>query len=244
LLVQCTLTPPAEVCNAAAASGVAGVTYDAARCREARELAAAGLSPQDPAWYGVYRFLGKRYRVSYALTGELPITAARLGFLLDDLPLSAKLLTALRRRRYTAEYLDEERQRFRGSKEGALRGEARRLVGTSSGGRLVYFGFGSSKIGFWRLGGQSLATLEFKPLQAPATGVSYSVVVLVTPDTGFINRIMTLGLFRGLVVRQIREVVEDIDGAARALDQGGLQALPDTWTPEEKARLREFRALP
>jgi hypothetical protein len=244
LLVRCALTPPAEACPADVANGLRGVAYDEVRCREARQLAAEGVSPEDAASYSVYRFLGKRHRVTYAVAGDLPITAARLSFLLDDLPLAAKLLTTFSGRRYSAEYLDEERRRFRGSKQGTLRGEASRLAGASSEGRLVYFGFGSSKVGFWRLGGQSLATLEFEPLPAPASGVAYSLVVLVTPDSAFLNRIMNLGLFRGIVVRQVREVLEDIDGATRSLARQGLQSGGVTWTPEEQARLREFLALP
>jgi hypothetical protein len=240
-----------------------GVTYDDERCREARDLAARGVSTEAPASYALYRFLGKRYRVTYAVSGELPISAARLGFLLDDLPLAARLLTTYRGRAYAAEYLDDERRRFRGSKQGTLRGEATRLVGSASEGRLVYFGFGSSKVGLWRLGGQSLATLSFQPLPVPAGGartcsaylhdtpqggvhadVAYSLSILVTPDTAFFNRLMNLGIFRRIVLGQIREVLEDIDGAARALAKDGATPSRGTWTPEEQERLRHFQTLP
>jgi len=162
---------------------VGGVSYDDARCGEARELSRRGIASDDPVWYSLYRFLGKRYRVTYAVSGELPISAERLSFLLDDLPLAAKLLTAFRGRTYTAEYLDEEHRHFRGSKQGTLRGEARRLLGQTPEGRLVYFGFGSSKVAFWRLGGQSLATLSFAAQAKPASGIAYSLSVLVTPRT-------------------------------------------------------------
>src|SRR5207253_925745 len=149
-------TPPSGLCSTSDASaGVRGVIYDETRCRPLRELAAAGVAPDDAKTFAVYRFLGKRYRVTYAAAGELPISAARLSFLLDDLPLS----------------------------------------------------------------------------------------VLVSPDGAFINRIMNLGLFRGLVQRQIREVVEDIDGASHALARRGLAAVKGTWTPEERARLQAFLAL-
>jgi hypothetical protein len=226
------------------AAGIDGVTYDEARCREARELAARGVSTEDPASYALYRFLGKRYRVTYAVSGELPITAARLGFLLDDLPLAARILSAYRGRAYSAEYLDDDRRRFRGSKQGTLRGEATRLVGSAAEGRLVYFGFGSSRVGLWRLGGQSLATLSFQPVAGTGDCVSYSLTVLVTPDSAFFNRLMNLGLFRRIVLGQIREILEDIDGAAQALTSEGAVLSRGTWTPEEQERLRRFQALP
>ena len=244
LLAACRLEPPAGACPGEPSGGLAGVTYDEARCNDARDLHAHGLPSTSLDAYAVYRFLGKRYRVTYLVEGQLPLSHARLAFLLDDLPLAAKLLSRLGKNRYTAEYLDDTRRRFRGSKENNLKGEAARVAGGTRDGWIAYFGRGTSKVGLWRLGGQSLARLRFEPARPPATGLDYSLQIVVTPETSVVNRIMSLGLFRRLVNGQIREVVDDIDRASRRLAEKGPAALGDEWTAEERARIDAFLALP
>jgi hypothetical protein len=244
LLARCGLPTAEDLCTDALRSGVPEVTYDDARCQHARTLASRGLSSRDPDAFAVYRFLGKRFRVTYVVDGELPMSPARLAFLLDDLPLAAKLLSRLGRHAYTAEYIDDTRRRFRGSKEGTLTGEAAIVAGRAADGWIAYFGRGRSKVGFWRLGGLSFAEFRFEPAAAGATGLRYSLQIVVTPDNAVVNRIMTLGLFRGLVNGQIRQVVDDIDRASRRLAERGASALNGEWTPEERARVDAFLHLP
>lgn len=244
LLAACSLQPPEGACAPEASRGFPGVTYDEDRCRDARELHAHGLSTQRLDAYPVYRFLGKRYRVTYQVEGRLALSPARLAFLLEDLPLAARLLSRLGRHRYTAEYLDDARRRFRGSKEDNLTGEAARVAGGSREGWVAYFGRGKSKVGLWRLGGQSIARLRFEPAPAPPRGLTYSLQIVVTPESSVVNRIMSLGLFRRLVNGQIRDVVDDIDLASRRLAEKGSAALGEGWTAEERARIDVFLALP
>jgi hypothetical protein len=244
LLVKCGLTPAPGLCTAEQEAGTPGVTYDEARCAEARDLAKNGVSTEDPAHFMLYRFLGKRYRMNYVLSGRLPLSPERLAFVIDDLPLATRLLTVFRGRTYTAEYVDAEHRTFRGSKEKVLKGEATRIAGSAREGRLVYFGYGRSKVGFWSLGGRSLAWFSFT--RAPAGGTDYSLRILVTPDNAVMNRLMGLGLFRRLVEKQIREVVQDIEIATQTFARQGLPALEKKgrWSAEEKARLEAFLALP
>jgi hypothetical protein len=243
LLARCGLTPPEGRCTPETSAGVPGVKYDEDRCAEPKALALLGRSPQDAESFAIYRFLGKRYRVTYLVTGELPMSAARLTFLIDDLPLAAKLLSAFRKKKYTAEYLDPEHRRFRGSREKTLSGEATRVAGSTSSGKLAYFGYGRSQLGPWRLGGQSMARFDFSPSSG---GLTYSFRVVVTPDGAFVNRLMNLGLFRGLVQRRIREVVLDIEASTRDLVKGGISAAAakGAFSPEEQKKLEAFLALP
>jgi hypothetical protein len=244
LLVKCGLTPARELCAADQGAGAPGVAYDDARCAEARELSKSGVATDDPANFMLYRFLGKRYRMSYALSGHLPLSPPRLAFVIDDLPLAAKLLTAFRGKAYAAEYVDAARRTFRGSKGRTLTGEATRLAGSAREGRLVYFGYGRSRVGFWSLGGRSLAWFSFTP--AAGGGCDYALRILVTPDNAVMNRIMGMGLFRSLVQKQIREVVQDIEIATQTFAREGLPALEKkgSFSPEEKVRLEAFLALP
>jgi hypothetical protein len=246
LLTRCELPAPAGVCSAETSRGLPGVTYDAERCAVARDLAARGLGSDDLSSFGLYRFLGKRYRVEYGVSGQLPLSPPRLAFMLAELPLAAKVLTSFRGTRYTAEYLDPERRHFRGSREGTLSGEATRVAGEPGSGAIVYFGYGQSQVGVWRLGGSSLARLAFAPLPPPARGLTYSLTVVVTPEGAIMNRLMGLRLFRSLVERRIREVVTDIDTASRQLAEQGLPGPSPmaTFTAEERARVAEFLTLP
>jgi hypothetical protein len=204
-----------------------------------------GLASDDRNAFPVYRFLGKRYRITYVVSGQLPLSPARLAFLMDDLPLAARLLTYFRKKGYTAEYTDAERRRFKGSREGSLSGEAGRVAGRTSSGRVVYFGYGRSQIGPWKLGGLSLARFDFAPA-ATGAGLTYTFRVIATPDSAFANRVMGLGLFRKLVQRRIREVVQDIDASTRDLEAGGAAVLaqPGAFSAEDQKRLGELLALP
>jgi len=244
LLTQCDLKPAPGLCSDEERTALPGVKYDDGRCGHARELSSRGLSSESAEGFAVYRFLGKRYRVSYLVEGDLPMSPARLAFLIDDLPLAAKLLSRLGQHRYTAEYTDDTRRRFRGSKEETLTGEATLVAGHPGEGWMAYFGRGRSKVGFWRLGGLSFAEFLFEPHPAPASGLKYALKIVVTPDNAMMNRIMTLGLFRSLVQGQIRQVVDDIDRASRRLAESGLDGLDQDWTPEERARIAQFLRLP
>lgn len=243
LLAQCGLPVP-ERCPGDARGGLKGIKYDEARCGDARELHQRGLDPADAAAFRIYRYLGRRYRVVYAVDGELPMSVARFDLLLDDLPLAAKLLSHFQEGRYTATYLDPPtRRRFRGAKKGAIEGEAELVAGSIADRTLFYYGFGVSQVAFWKLRGRNLMRFEY---EATDRGLAYSLRILVGPENAVVNKIMGLGVFKRVVNGHIQEVIRDIQDAGDKLSlQGtaGVASTPD-WTPEEKARLERFLATP
>src|SRR5512145_3420360 len=105
----CGLAAPDGWCSDEASRGVQGLRYDETRCRDARELSTRGVRNDDLTGYRLFAFLGHRYRVEYAVKGEVALSAARLSYLMNELPLAARLLTEMQGTRYTAEYLDEGR---------------------------------------------------------------------------------------------------------------------------------------
>jgi hypothetical protein len=243
LLARCGLPVDAAFCAPALSAGVKGVTYDEARCAEARDLRARGVAPDDPVGSRLYRLLGRRYRASYAVDDSVPLGEARLSFLMNDLPLAARLLTHFQKRRYEARYLDESHTRFWGRKEDVLTGEAQLVAGSVPQRRLVYFGRGSSKVAFWNLGGNGFLQFDFQPATG---GVSYRLKLIASPDNGFINTIMNTGLFKRVVYGHMREVIDDITEAAEKLARDGGEAIrrsPD-WSEEEKAKIAAFLQLP
>jgi hypothetical protein len=240
----CGLASPAEWCAAPYDRGVEGLKYDDGRCQEARALHDRGVATDGALGYRLYQFLGARYQVVYTAEGEVPLSPARLAFLVDDLPLAAKLLTRFQGTAYAAEYVDGDARRFRGRRGGNLSGEAELISGSTGEGRLYYFGRGVSQVAWWKLHGVSL--MEFDYGAGPGRGLRYRMRVVTTPASAALNVIMKTGLFRRVVEGQIHDVVGDVTEASRKLEHGGLTALgpgPE-FSPAERAKLEAFLKLP
>ncbi|HET9314093.1 MAG TPA: hypothetical protein VFQ51_00830 [Vicinamibacteria bacterium] len=245
LMRGCGLEAPEGWCPEDASRGIPGLKYDDTRCKEARDLSARGVRKDDLPGYRLYAFLGHRYRVEYTVKGEVAVSAARLSYLMSELPLAAHLLTDLQGTRYTAEYLDESRRGFRGSKGGKLSGQADLVSGSPQEGVVWYFGDGASRVGPWKLRGRSLMRFAFAPAGATGQAISYDVRIVTTPSSGFLNAIMSMGLFKSIVNGEIREMVEDVTEASGKLaaQASRLQQSSD-WSAEEKEKLGALLRLP
>ena len=244
LVRACGLAGGAVPCAPEVSTGVPGVTYDEARCRPPRTLVARGIGPEAPRHYNVFRFLGRRYQVVYDVAGELAIGPNRLSYLLDDLPLAARLLTHFQRVQYTAEYLDADRSRLSASREGTMTAEAERLSGSTGEGLLYYFGSGTSKLGPWKLRGQALVEVSYKPA-ASGRGLSYRIRILSTPANAVVNAFMGLGLFKSVLRGKVEEVLHDIAQASAKLDEQGLAGVASaSFTEDEKRRIAALLARP
>jgi hypothetical protein len=244
LVRACGLQGGAVTCAPEVSTGVPGVKYDEERCRPARTLVGRGVGPEAPRHYAVFRFLGRRYQVLYEVAGELAIGAERLSYLLDDLPLAARLLTHFQGVKYTAEYTDADHARLKASREGTMTAKAERLSGSTSERLLYYFGHGTSKLGPWKLRGQALVEVSYAP--APAgRGLAYRIRILATPANAVVNAFMGLGLFRSALRGKVEEVLTDIAQASAKLDEQGLAgASAAAFTEDERRRIAALLARP
>jgi hypothetical protein len=245
VVYQCRLPMPPRWCPDSASVPKPGFKFDSVRCLEARTLTARGVTPSHPVvGYKLYRFLGMEYRVIYDVEDDIPISEARLAYLLADLPLSARLVSHFQKEPYTAEYVDPERTYFKGTKGKRLKGEARLISGSTDEKRLYYFGVGVATVAWWTLTGPAL--MEFNYGGAPKGGIHYKMKILVFPGNGFINGIMNLGLFKKVVYARIREVLEDITETAKKLAADGGKSILESkdWSPEEKKKIEVFLKLP
>jgi hypothetical protein len=243
LLQQCGLKASAT-CTPAESAGAPGVTYDEERCRDARALTLGGLGPDSDVGFRTYRFLGRKYRVVYEETGVVPISPERVMFLLDELPFAARLLSAYQDTKYEAEWLDGERKRFRAAKGDTLTGDAQLVAGGPRSRVLYYFGRGRSKLGPWKLAGVSLFRFDFWPIAGKPREIGWKARVIAAPENAFVNMIMNMSLFRGQVLRHLREVVQDMTKAAHELDKSGTALPPGQWSADDRARIEALRALP
>lgn len=242
LLKMCGLPVPAT-CTADVSGGVAEVVYDEPRCRDPRELHASGVRAETDVGFRVYRFLGRRYRVVYEADGRVPISAGRVSWLLEELPFAARLLSRYQDTQYEAEWIDAAQRRFRASKGDTLTGDAQVVAGSPRERTLYFFGRGQSKLGPWKLSGLSLVRFDFTPVPERPREIAWRVRVLAAPDNAFVNMIMNLGLFKGQVLKHVRDVVDDMTTAARAFDaSGGVP--PGPWSADDQKKIAELRAIP
>lgn len=246
LIRACGLVAPALVCTDEQSRPLQGVTYDAARCAEPRDLLAHGIGPDTGLGVSVFPFLGGRYRVVYDVSGEAPISAAKFDYLAADLPLSAKLATRFSKTKYVLQYLDPTARRFRAARADRLTGEAEILFHDVPANWRTYYGWGSSKLGPWRLHGSAYVDIRIRPsLKTPGT-IAYEVKVRTRPVNAMVNAIMGMGLFRGYVIGQIRDTMKDLVGASAALSTQGVEAIlkDPGFTLEEREKVRALVALP
>jgi hypothetical protein len=246
LLKACGLTTEGLACTPEQSRPLGGVTYDAKRCSEPRELLAKGVTPQTGIGASVFAFLGARYRVSYDITGEAPISEAKFDYLAQDLPLAAKLASRFSRTKYTIRYLDAQGPRFFAARSDKLTGEAELLFHDSALKQRVFFGSGVSKFGPWKLRGSAYVDIRVRPATSKEGGVAYEVRIRTAPVNAMVNAIMRLGLFKGLVVGQIEDTMKDLVGAAAALSTQGVEGVlaDPAFSPDERAKVQALAALP
>jgi hypothetical protein len=238
LLRHCGLPEPTGVCDGALRKQI----YESSRCVEARRINAQGIETGSALGYRLFQFLGARYQVVFSSQGELALSPARLAFLVDDLPLAAKLLTHFQETRYRADYTDAGRRRFKCSRGDVLSAEAEHILGSPQGGRVEYFGSGQSAVGIWKMKGLALAQASLWPA-AGGRRVGYRVRVISSPNAA-VNAAMKGALFRSLVEGYVRDTLDDIALAATRLQAAGLKDPPPEWTPEDRRKLAEFLKLP
>jgi hypothetical protein len=245
IVLGCRLPAAALACPAALAGGVKGVEYDDRRCEAPRALVRRGVAPDAPRHDGVFRFLGRRYQVAYDVSGDLPLSPARLADLVEDLPLAARLLTHFQGVAYSAEYLDADRSRLKASRAGTLTAQADVVSGSTGEGVLYYYGSGTSQLGPWKLRGQALVEVRYEP--APSgRGLRYRIRIRSAPANAFINAFMNLWLFKYLLRGKVEEVLRDITQASAKLDRQGLAGLGAAagWSEDEKRRIAALLAPP
>ncbi len=242
----CNLKKGLPFCPPLKELGKAEFTFDSTRCLEARLLDSRGVGPDDPVvGFRLYRFLGMEYRVIYNVTDSIKISHERLEYLLNDLPLAARLISFYQKSPYTAKYLDSEHLHFEGTKGKRLYGDARLISGALNEKRLFYFGTGTAEVAFWTLKGPALMDFIYSPTSI-SKYVVYKMKLLVFPGNSIINKIMNLGLFRKIVFGKIRDVLIDITETAKKLQESNGKDLLKSpqWSDEEKKKIETFLRLP
>jgi hypothetical protein len=224
--------------------GIKGVEYNAKRCGEAKNLVEEGVSTSTFLGQKLYGFLGQKYRVDYTISDSLPIKMAWFEYLLNDIPLAAKIINACQGTKYTAMYLDGDQKKYwRGNNGRNLSGEATLIAGSIGEKKLIYFGFGIVKILKWKLKGQVLFDYKYREVQGMP--IPFDLNILVFPGGAVVNAIMNMGMFKRVVKNKILEVFKDITDSAQEISKMSNEELMEKykWTEEDKVKLKELLAL-
>lgn len=245
LFKYCKLTGAHSSCPDSMSKPIEGIEYNESRCSEARYLISKGVGTEDYLGQKLLGFLGQKYRVDYIVKDSLPISQPRFEYLLNDIPLAARVVNAFRGSKYTAEYLDgEERRYWRGNNGSNLSGEANLIAGGVAENELIYFGFGIVTVMKWKLKGQVLFQYKYKTVAKGKT-IPYNLKVVVFPGGAVVNTIMNMGLFKKVVTSKILDVFGDIVFSAQSMNKLTVEEVlkKQDWTKEERVKIRELMAL-
>ena len=247
IVYGCKLAYPPGFCPDAKQLPPASFSFDDTRCLEARTLQSRGVGPNHPTYgYPLYRFLGMEYRVIYEITDTIQVSPQRLEYMLNDLPLAARLVSHYQNTPYTAEYLDAGHTQFQGTKGKHLRGGAQLISGSTTERHLFYFGTGIADVAFWTLKGPALMDFTYWQIPGKPRMSGYKMKILVFPGNNIVDKIMNMGLFRKIVFSKIREVLDDITQTARKLEaSGGSDLMKEpNWSPADRQKIMAFFKIP
>jgi hypothetical protein len=205
------------------------IKYNTEFCAPYIELKNRGLRTNDPKAYDLYRYMGRQYRVVYKLKGKLPVSKEMMIYLFDNMDFTAQLVNAYRKTKYTIKYDSPDRKSFSGDNGDNLFGSFVWLLNDSAGREPgmhnVFFGRGKTKILAWKLHGTATAILDLKEINKDS--VSYEFRSIVSPNGAVLNSIMNLGVFNKVVNGKIKEIVDNIEGAAREFAKGNRRPIMD-----------------
>ncbi|GBU24901.1 hypothetical protein R83H12_01536 [Fibrobacteria bacterium R8-3-H12] len=203
------------------------IKYNTEYCAPYIELKNRGLRTNDPRAYDLYRYMGRQYRVIYKLKGKLPVSKEMMIYLFDNMDFTAQLVNAYRKTKYTIKYDSPDRKAFSGDNGDNLFGSFVWLLNDSAGREPgmhhVFFGRGKTKILAWKLYGTATAILDLKEISKDS--VSYEFRSIVSPSGAVLNSIMNLGVFNKVVNGKIKEIVDNIENAAKEFAKGNRKPI-------------------
>jgi len=221
------------------------IKYNAEFCAPYLELRQRGLKTEDSRSRDLFRYMGRKYRVTYKLNGKLPVSKETMIYLFDNMEFTAQLVNAYRKTKYTITYDSPDRKYFSGDNGDNLFGNFMWLLndsaGTGTGMHHLFFGRGRTKILKWNLYGTATAVLDLKEIGKDS--VAYEFRAIVSPSGPILNSIMNLSLFNNVVKGKIKEIIDNIEKAAHEFSKGNrrpISSYPPFKEEKWKKNLLEF----
>ncbi len=235
-----------QVCTPELYKPNSDIKYTGDFCRAVHDIKARNILPGTIDGRAVYSLLGKQYRTTYLVEGELPVNMQMLDYLLDNLPFVAMLVNAYGGENYEAVYLRKDKNLFRGGNGRSLRGTFYRPFREVSRDSLrnFYWGYGYAQVLMWNLRGDGLLEMDFYD-RGPRS-VKYRLRAFAFPGSALLNSIMQMSFFHNMVIQKINVVIQDVENAARRFADGELEPIERSAplkSKEGQRYLREFREL-
>ena len=190
------------------------IRYNASFCAPYVELRQRGLQPDNSMAYGLYRYMGRQYRITYEFNGTLPVSKEIMMYLFDNMEFTAQLINAYMKTNYTIKYDASDKKNFSGDNGGRMHGNFIWLLndraGTNPGMHHVFFGWGGVKIATTHFAGAATIILDLK--EAGKNSVAYELRIIVSPNGPAMN--IALNIFYGVTRRMIRDTINDIESSA------------------------------
>lgn len=205
------------------------VKYDSEYCAPYKEITKRGFKadPKVPMSAEIYARLGRRYRVIYENKGTLPLGAAPISYLFDNMPFTAQLINAYLDTKYVLDYTSANRRFFTGSNGRSLSGDfywaLQDSAGQKVGMRNLFFGYGRAKILKWSLQGTAIAYLDMDEVSRKE--LKYKLTAIVFPGNTVLNSIMQMRVFKSVVNEKIDDIVADIKKASGSYFAGNKEPM-------------------
>lgn len=242
LLRSCRVPGEGARCTEAESAPIDGTVLDENYCSWVRTFSKKGILPGTAANNELYRRMGSPFHIMYVMHDTVPVPAKALDHLVKNVPLTCKLINSYRKTAYSAAYpILSDSTLFTGTNGKNLVGTAKQVWAGSAGAERVYYGEGKVSILTWKMRGDVVVELRFWPRNA--NSCNYSARFTMFPVNGFINSVMSMGIFKSTATDKIQEVLTDISRAANAYAQGKPPKVPQDYAPAEQASLKRFEEL-
>ena len=231
-------------CDNASCRKQPGIDYDTEFCSVFRELRRQGLRPESYWGRRIYTYLSSRHRITYRVTGSIPVSGPMMRYLMNNLPFAAHLVNAYQGTRYSAVCLNPSGSRFRGSNGKNVNGVLTRVLQDGQQQNTVYFGSGGIDFLMWRLRGTGLVVLNYE-CPDPRT-ISYRLRCMVFPANPLVRSVMSFVLFRRAVRSTLKTMVDHVQAAATAFYNGEMEPIhtyPPLQTSEAQQHIQKFRRI-
>jgi len=242
LLHSCRIPAEAARCTEAESAPIDGTELDENYCSWVRTFAKKGILPGNAVNNELYRRMGSPFHIMYVMHDTIPVPVKALDHLVANIPLTCKLINSYQKTSYAANYPYGADSTFFSATNGKnLTGTAKQVWAGSGGMERVYYGDGKVSILTWKMRGDVIVELRYWPRSA--TSCNYSARFTMFPVNGFINSVMSMGLFKNTAIDKIQEVLTDISRSANSYAKGKPAKVPQQYSPAELESLKRFDAL-
>ncbi len=220
------------------------IEYNVGFCSEFEKAKKVLPDHQSHKAMKVYSLLGREYRMVYPIKGHLPISSGMMEYLMNNIPFAAQLINAYHDESYSASYLTRNKSVFKGTNGRSLRGRFVWAFQSAKRTSNLAYGDGYAKVLMWNLKGEALIYIRYFPVGN--NEIDFEVDCVAFPGGSMLNGIMSMGVFKNMVIKKINHILDDVKFAASEYANGNeapVLKLKSLQNPTGKKRLKEWNQI-